>query len=133
VSDQLVWTGIKGSHLSQQRPLSVALSNQTCTFRSATTNALNQYGIPWRAVCQIGSLEPVFATLKSDMAIGAFLSMTVPGTLCMLHDLNLPELPWFHLNMKGNKGNQSPIVNELADDIFTELSQLSKNSLIEGD
>ncbi|MFT7387771.1 MAG: DNA-binding transcriptional LysR family regulator [Candidatus Endobugula sp.] len=46
VSDQLVWTGIKGSHLSQQRPLSVALDNETCAFRSATTNALNQYGIP---------------------------------------------------------------------------------------
>lgn len=52
--------------------------------------------------------------------------MTVPDTLCILHDSNLPELPWFHLNLKKNKGTQSPIANELADDIFTKLSQLSK-------
>ncbi|MFT7387772.1 MAG: hypothetical protein ACI8VC_001015 [Candidatus Endobugula sp.] len=65
------------------------------------------------------------------MAIGAFLSMTVPETLCMLHDSNLPELPWFHLNMKRSRDNQSPIVNALAEDIVTELSQLSNNILIE--
>ncbi|MFT6220843.1 MAG: DNA-binding transcriptional LysR family regulator [Candidatus Endobugula sp.] len=129
VSDRLVWAGIKDSCLSQQRPLSVALGNETCAFRHATTNALNQHGIPWRAVCQIGSLEPVFATLKSDMAIGAFLSMTIPETLCVLKDSGLPELPWFHLNMKRGTGTQSPIVNALADDIFTELSQLSKKEL----
>ena len=49
--------------------------------------------MPWRAICQFGSLESAFATLEGDMAIALFLSRTVPDRLAVLRGRELPKLP----------------------------------------
>lgn len=111
--DHLVWAGAKGGDAARRRPLSVALGPEPCAFRASATGALNKAGIEWRAVCQIGSLEPVFATLQADMAVAPFLAHTIPDHLAIVRDPDLPLLPAFHINLNTPSTGLSEVASEL--------------------
>jgi DNA-binding transcriptional LysR family regulator len=100
LSDRLVWVGVKGGDAYRRRPLSVALGQENCGFRAAAIKALTKARMPWRAICQVGSLESVFATLEADMAIASFLSRTIPDRLTALRGRDLPPLPSFCINLR---------------------------------
>jgi DNA-binding transcriptional LysR family regulator len=114
MTDRLVWVGAKGGDACRRRPLSVALGQESCGFRASAVKALNGARIEWRPICQVGSLEPVFATLEADMAIAPFLSRTVPDRLVSLNDTELPPLPDFHINLRLPARPHTPIAAELA-------------------
>ena len=104
LSDHLVWVGAAEGSAASRRPLSVALGTDGCGFRASAVDALNKADIPWRSICQVGSLEPVFATLEADMAIAPFLSRTVPDRLAILDSAALPTLPHFFINLRRSEG-----------------------------
>jgi DNA-binding transcriptional LysR family regulator len=114
LTDQLIWVGAKGGDAYRRRPLSVALGQETCGFRAAAIKALTRARLPWRAICQFGSLESVFATLEADMAIALFLSRTVPDRLAVLRVRELPELPLFHINLRLPSTGAPSVVMEFA-------------------
>jgi len=114
LTDQLIWVGAKGGDAHRRRPLSVALGQETCGFRAAAIKALTRARLPWRAICQFGSLESVFATLEADMAIALFLSRTVPDRLAVLRVRELPELPLFHINLRFPSTGAPSVVTEFA-------------------
>ncbi|HEY2782240.1 MAG TPA: LysR substrate-binding domain-containing protein [Steroidobacteraceae bacterium] len=113
MTDQLVWVGAKGGEAASLRPLAVALGQPGCAFRALAIKALNAANIEWRAICQVGSMEPVFATLEADMAVAPFLFRTVPDRLSVLSDPALPKLPRYHINLKIAAGEASVSVLEL--------------------
>jgi DNA-binding transcriptional LysR family regulator len=100
LTDQLVWVGAAEGNAANRRPLSVALGTEGCGFRASAVDALNKAGVVWRSICQVGSLEPVFATLEADMAVAPFLSRTVPSRLAILKSRDLPTLPQFFVNLR---------------------------------
>jgi DNA-binding transcriptional LysR family regulator len=114
LTDQLIWVGAKGGDAHRRRPLSVALGRENCGFRAAAIKALTKARMPWRAICQFGSLESVFATLEADMAIALFLSRTVPDRLAALRGRELPELPRFHINLRLPSTGTTSVVTEFA-------------------
>jgi DNA-binding transcriptional LysR family regulator len=114
LTDQLMWVGARGGDAHRRRPLSVALGQENCGFRSAAIKALTKQRMPWRAICQVGSLESVFATLEADMAIALFLSRTVPDRLEILRGRELPELPDFHINLRLPSTGMKLVTIELA-------------------
>ena len=114
LSDRLVWVGARGGEAYLRHPLSVALGEEHCGFRASAIEALTKAGIDWRPICQVGSLEPVFATLEADMAVAPFLSRTIPDRLVMLEAGNLPALPIFHINLRPPTTGTSPVATELA-------------------
>lgn len=114
LTDRLVWAGAKGGDAHRRKPLPVALGTESCAFRASAVEALTKAGIEWRAICQVGSLEPVFATLEADMAVAPFLSRTVPERLAVLKDDALPLLPRHHINLHIPSSGVSPVTTELA-------------------
>jgi len=114
LTDQLVWVGAPGGDAGHRRPLSVALGTDDCGFRTVAVKALNGARIKWRPICQVGSMEPVFATLESDMAVAPFLSRTVPERLTVLSQAGLPLLPHFNVNLRVPSNGQSAVTAELA-------------------
>src|SRR5215469_6799325 len=115
--DHLVWVGALGGSAAKRRPLSVALGQEGCAFRASAVEALDRPGIPWRPICQVGSLEPVFATVEADMAVAPFLRKTVPEKLQILHVKALPSLPPFHINLRFPQGPISGPAQALVDQI----------------
>ncbi len=114
LTDRLVWVGARGGDAFRRRPISVALGQESCGFRASAIKALNKARIDWRPICQVGSLEPVFATLEADMAIAPFLSKTVPERLVILDEVELPPLPDFHICLRLPARPNTPIAAELA-------------------
>lgn len=117
LSDHLVWVGAIGGSAAQRRPLSVALGQKSCAFRASAVDALDKAHIPWRPICQVGSLEPVFATVEADMAIAPFLRKTVPDKLEILDASELPALPAFHINLRFPEGPISGPAQALVDQL----------------
>jgi DNA-binding transcriptional LysR family regulator len=113
LTDRLVWVGARGGDASRRRPLSVALGEPSCGFRAVAIAALTKGGIKWRPICQVGSLEPVFATLEADIAVAPFLSRTIPDRLTALDKGELPELPHFHINLRVPSSGVSAVTAEL--------------------
>jgi DNA-binding transcriptional LysR family regulator len=113
LTDQLVWVGAPDGDAGQRRPLSVALGKEDCGFRAVAVKALNNAKIKWRPICQVGSLEPVFATLEADMAVAPFLSHTVPDRLMILRDAGLPALPSFCINLRVPGSGRTAVAGEL--------------------
>src|SRR4029079_5017018 len=91
MKDQLVWVGAKGGDASLRGPLAVALGQTGCALRAVASHALNAAHIEWRAICQVGSMEPVFATLEADLAVAPFLQRTVPDRLPQINDRRMSK------------------------------------------
>ena len=123
LTDQLVWVGARGGDAGHRRPLSVALGKEDCGFRAVAVKALTGARIKWRPICQVGSLEPVFATLEADMAVAPFLSRTVPNRLAILQEAELPSLPHFNVNLRVPSSAQSAVTRELARHIRDAFSR----------
>jgi DNA-binding transcriptional LysR family regulator len=114
LTDQLVWVGAKGGDAWRRRPVAVALGQEGCAFRALAIKALARSKVEWRPICQVGSLEPVFATLEADMAVAPFLFRTVPDRLATLPEGCLPPLPVFHINLRLPSNGVTRVAAELA-------------------
>jgi DNA-binding transcriptional LysR family regulator len=122
LTDRLIWVGARGGDAYRRRPLAVALGQENCGFRAAAIKALTKARMPWRAICQFGSLESVYATLEADMAIALFLSRTVPDRLAVLRGRELPELPLFHINLRLPSTGTTSVITEFARHVREGLS-----------
>jgi DNA-binding transcriptional LysR family regulator len=115
LTDRLVWVGCKDGDAWRRRPLAVALGQDgSCAFRPLVIRALTKSGIEWRPICQVGSLEPVFATLEADIAVAPFLFHTVPDRVEILPDGSLPRLSEFHINLRLPPKGATIVASELA-------------------
>jgi DNA-binding transcriptional LysR family regulator len=123
LTDRLVWVGTKGGEAWRRRPLAVALGQEGCAFRAVAIKALTNTSIDWRPICQVGSLEPVFATLEADIAVAPFLFRTVPERLCVLPTGLLPALPRFHISLRVPSAGVTRVTSELARHIREDFSR----------
>lgn len=109
----LVWVGAQNGTAHMLRPMPVALGEHECAFRAATVNALVTAGTDWRSVFQIGSLEPVLASIAADTAIGVFVEQTVPPSLTRITDAALPKLPVVYVNLHHKRKEMGKAANDL--------------------
>ncbi|WP_260295993.1 LysR family transcriptional regulator [Sedimenticola hydrogenitrophicus] len=118
LTDALVWIGAINGEASHRQPLPVALGLESCDFRASAVEALNGAGLEWISICQVGSIEPVLATLEADMAIAPYMSQVIPESLAMLDPgSGLPPLPRYYINLRLPGRGASMIVQELAQQI----------------
>lgn len=99
IDDTLTWVGAPDGAAHTVRPIPVALGDETCSFRAGAVAALVRAGLEWRPAVQVGSLQPVIATIAADMAIAVFMSQTIPDGLVEITDGTLPPLPRAFLNL----------------------------------
>jgi DNA-binding transcriptional LysR family regulator len=113
--DRLVWVGARGGTAHRKSPLPISMVVETCAFRRPVLDALRKHELPWRTMFENGSIDATIATVRSDLAITAFLASTVAPELDILPPQSgLPELPSFAINLHLSKGQSSPAVMELA-------------------
>jgi DNA-binding transcriptional LysR family regulator len=121
--DPLVWLGAKGGRAWERDPLPVSLGDETCTFRPAVLKALADAGRDWRAVCEVGSVEAICATIEADLAVAALLASAIPPGFQILGERDgLPRLPAFSINLYLPRAGASDIALELARHIREQLA-----------
>jgi len=117
-----VWTGAMNGTAHLRDPLPLSLGDRKCEFRPCMLKALRETGRDWRPVCEVASMEALFATIEADLAIGAFLRGTIPHYLQVVEDDRLPKMPKFLINMYLPPARQNEIAVELARHIRQEFA-----------
>jgi DNA-binding transcriptional LysR family regulator len=113
--ERLVWVGAKGGTAHSKNPLPVSMVEDTCAFRPSVLAALEQKGRAWRTVFESGNIEATTATVRTDLAVTAWLALTVPTDLDILGpDAGLPELPPFAITLHVPARNVTPAAAEMA-------------------
>ena len=112
--ERLVWVGAKGGNAHRKVPLPISMVADTCAFRSSVFAALSNDARRWRTVFENGNIEATTATVRTDLAVTAWLASTVPADLNILSaEEGLPELPVFAINLHLPKGDAAPPTLEL--------------------
>ncbi len=113
--ERLVWVGARGGNAHLKRPLPISMVTDTCAFRDSVLDALREHDIEWRTVFESGNIEATTATVRTGLAITAWLVSTVPADLDILGaDAKLPELPPFAISLYLPEHGGSPVARELA-------------------
>lgn len=116
--DRLVWVGARHGTAVSRKPLPVSLSNDTNVLRPAMLQALRDSGPGYRVVSEVGTIETVSATVRTDLAITALLQSTVPDDVDILgSEAGLPELPHFEINMLPSRKSSDPVAEALCREI----------------
>ena len=98
--EKLVWVGARAGVAHEKRPLPISMVTDTCAFRPLVLQALDARGIAWRTLFENGNIEATRATVRTDLAVTAWLASTVPADLDILEpDAALPDLPSFAINL----------------------------------
>jgi DNA-binding transcriptional LysR family regulator len=112
--EPLVWVGARGSDAHLKRPLPLSMVDESCAFRPFVLDALAAHDIAWRTVFESGNLEATAATVRSGLAVTAWLASTVPADLDMLTAATgLPPLPPFAISLR-LPGAVQPVAREFA-------------------
>lgn len=83
-----------------KRPLPVSIVAESCAFRPVVLQALREKNLEWRSVFESGNIEATTATVRSDLAITAWLASTVPADMDILDtDTGMPALPNFAISL----------------------------------
>lgn len=116
--DRLVWIGARHGDAVRRTPLPVSLSNDTNVLRPAMLNALRDSDVHYRVVSEVGTMETVSATVRTDLAITALLQSTVPEDVDVLGaEGGLPDLPHFEINMLPSRKTGDPVAEALCREI----------------
>lgn len=120
--ERLVWVGARAGAAHLKRPLPVSMVAQTCAFRPTVLAALQEHGLKWRTIFENGNIEATAATVRTDLAVTAWLASTVPADLDILcAGSGLPELPNFAINLYLPRHGASPAALEFARHIRDRL------------
>ncbi len=99
-AERLVWVTQRAGIAHAKRPLPICLVSETCVFRDAIFDALEQHGIAWRVLFDNASIEATSAIVRTDLAVTAWLASTVPADLDILDSsAGLPALPDYAINL----------------------------------
>ncbi len=113
--DRLVWVGAKGGTAYAKTPLPISIVAETCVFRPAVLAALRGQDRRWRTMFENGGLDATLATVRTDLAVSAWLASTVPADLERLSpETGLPELPSFAITLHLPDRPSTPAAGELA-------------------
>ncbi len=113
--ERLVWVGARAGNAHLKQPLPLSLIADSCAFRPAVTAALDTQGRAWRSVFDNGNIDVTTATVRTDLAITAWLACTVPSDLDILGvEESLPELPPFAITLHLSRSQPSEAARELA-------------------
>jgi DNA-binding transcriptional LysR family regulator len=113
--ERLVWVGARAGAAYLKQPLPLSLVADSCAFRPAVTAALDERGRAWRSVFENGNIDATTATVRTDLAVTAWLACTVPPDLDILGSSEgLPELPPFAITLHLSRSQPSEATRELA-------------------
>jgi len=113
--ERLVWVGARAGTAHLKQPLPLSLVADSCAFRPAVTEVLDGQGRAWRSVFENGNIDATTATVRTDLAVTAWLACTVPPDLDILGaQEGLPELPPFAITLHLSRSQPSEAARELA-------------------
>lgn len=97
--ENLVWASLRHGSAHTRRPLPLAVSGQTCSWRSLALERLDRAGIPYRIAYSsahyVGQIAPVLAGL----AVAPLPKSVLDGEVMRVEDGSLPTLGYYEIQL----------------------------------
>lgn len=124
--EKLLWVTSQRHCTHAQRPVPLALGRDTCDWRRAATNRLNQNSTGFRVLYTSWNSSAVGAVVLAGLAVGVLPESAIrPGMRVLTDEDGFPELPTVKIALLRNPGARDHVTNALADHIVQSLDNLS--------
>ena len=116
------WIGPRGFVAANAMdPLSLAVFDPPCFFRSAATAALDKAGVPWKVVFTSPNLASLWAAVSGGLGVTVRAPVGLPSQLMALgEEAGLPALPSVALVMTGCQSRQRTAATARLSDVLVE-------------
>lgn len=116
------WIGPRSfAAATDMAPLSLAVFDPPCFFRSAATAALDRAGIPWKVSFTSPNLASLWAAVSGGLGVTVRAPVGLPSQLLALgQDAGLPALPSVALVMTGPDDRQQSAASARLSDVLVE-------------
>lgn len=122
--DPVVWVANPGFSIPPDKPLSLAMFEEGCIFRTWGVEALEKAGIKYRIVYVSRSISGLLDAVRAGYAIAPIVKSNVPDDLEIVgFERGLPELPISNVALHKIKKNLSEPADCFADYIIRSFRE----------
>jgi DNA-binding transcriptional LysR family regulator len=116
--EPLRWVVGSNSRAHEARPLPMALSGPTCSWRRVATAVLEQAGITWRPLLASANLAAIAPVVQAGIAVTVLPASAMrSGLRALTEDDGLPALPLNRIGILEGKDLRSAEAKALAEEI----------------
>ena len=115
--ERLVWAGLKWGEAHTRRPLPLAVSGTTCSWRTRAMESLDRAGIPYRVAYSSQHYVGQMAAVLADLAVAPLPASVIDGELTPIDERVLPVIGHYEIQMMRASRASGPAVDALGDHI----------------
>lgn len=97
--ENLVWAGLRHGSAHTRRPLPLAVSGPTCSWRSLALERLDRAGIPYRVAYSSAHYVGQLAAVLAGLAIAPLPKSVLDGEVTRIDDGTLPSLGFYEIQL----------------------------------
>jgi DNA-binding transcriptional LysR family regulator len=119
--EQLVWVGARWGEAHTRRPLPLAVSGPTCSWRSKALEVLDRAGIAYRVAYSSQHYVGQVAAVLADLAVAPVPKSVIEGELVPIDERLLPVIGHYEIQMVRAPRAVGPAVEALAEHIVASF------------
>jgi DNA-binding transcriptional LysR family regulator len=122
--EPLAWVGRRDGVAFKKRPLPLAVSFPTCSWRRNAISALHSVGIEHRVAYSSYQFMGQVAAVLADLAVAPLAVSSITGDLVAIEERDLPSLGYFEIDMRRSPTAHGPAVEALSRHIQQNFATL---------
>lgn len=115
--EKLVWAGVKWGEAHLRRPVPLAVSGTTCSWRVRAMESLDRHGVAYRVAYSSQHYVGQVAAVLADLAVAPLPASVIDGELTAIDETILPMIGHYEIQMMRATRASSPAIDALTDHI----------------
>ncbi|NLH81521.1 MAG: LysR family transcriptional regulator [Phyllobacteriaceae bacterium] len=119
--EKLVWAGVRWGEAHLRRPLPLAVSGTSCSWRLRALDTLDAMGLPYRVAYSSQHYVGQMAAVLADLAVAPLPSSVIDGDLVAIDERILPAIGHYEIQMMRSARAGGAAVEALAGHIVASF------------
>lgn len=115
--ERLVWAGARYGEAHLKRPLPLAVSGTTCSWRSLALTRLDRAGVPYRIAYSSQHYVGQVAAVLADLAVAPLPKSVISGELVPIDERVLPVIGHYEIQLLASARATGPAMEALSEHI----------------
>ncbi len=112
--ERLVWAGARYGEAHLKRPLPLAVSGTTCTWRSLAMERLDRAAVPYRVAYSSQHYVGQVAAVLADLAVAPLPRSVISGELVPIDEKLLPAIGHYEIQLMASARASGPAMEALS-------------------
>ncbi len=115
--ERLVWAGVRWGEAHTRRPLPLAVSGTSCSWRTRALESLDRLGVSYRVAYSSQHYVGQVAAVLADLAVAPLPLSVIDGELTAIDERVLPAIGHYEIQMMRASRASNPAVEALSEHI----------------